>query len=153
MGVALDSLFQVVTTAGAVAVIFLVLCLLTRIRREPGNRGVFQRMPVLLPAFAFVIAVLVIFQMGILPMSVYQGGNQTIHYGADTKDNMSFTVYPTEIAYVDTTRIELETNVGSEEYLLLQIEFIQNDSIVETLNLNLTDTSMQPELGFRKILD
>ena len=102
----------------------------------------FPRIPVLLPSFTFLIAIILILQFGILPMSIYQGENQTIHNGVLTKDNMTFEVYPSGIVYEDTTYIDFQTAVGLEQYFLLTIEFFNNGIIAETINLNLTGWSI-----------
>jgi hypothetical protein len=143
MGVATDSFIQVVGIAGLVAVILLGYCLMTRLRSKPGSRGVFQRMPLLLPAAAFVIVTMLVLESGILPMSMYRGDNRRIYYGALYDDDMSYTVYDSGIIYTDYIQVQFQTGVYEGEYFLIHVDFINNGSIAESLDVNLTQTLLQ----------
>ena len=77
MGVAYDSLVQVLTVAGTVALVFMILSFVSRQRTPPKQRGALKKMPLLLPAFAFIIALILSYQILPLPISEYQGGNET----------------------------------------------------------------------------
>ena len=144
MGVATDSFIQVVGIAGLVAVILLGYCLITRLRSKPGSRGVFQRMPLLLPAVAFVIVTMLVVESGILPMSMYRGDNRRIYYGVMYSENMSYTVYESGIIYTDTLQVQFQSHLYEDEFFLVHVDFLSNEIIVKSLDVNLTDTLLEP---------
>ncbi|MGY5880623.1 MAG: hypothetical protein RTV31_10250 [Candidatus Thorarchaeota archaeon] len=133
MGVALDSLVLTMEYAGIVAVILLIVCLYSRHTNNSGSLNVFQRMPVLLPAIAFIITVMIITSYGLTPMGQYQGINE--------EHGRRYSGYETEFVilnqswYTNNLDVYVGDQIDDNESIYVDVAVYQNDSLVDTLHL------------------
>jgi hypothetical protein len=101
-------------------------------------------MPLLLPSVAFTIMVMLILESGVLPMSMYRGDNMQIYYGSLYDEDMSYTVYDSGIIYTGTNQIQFQSYLNENEYFLVHVDFLANGTVVESLDVNLTQALLQP---------
>ncbi|TFG31729.1 hypothetical protein EU527_11725 [Candidatus Thorarchaeota archaeon] len=152
MGAAVESFIMLVGWAGIIAIFFLIYSLFTRIRRGPGNRGVIQRMPFLLPSFAFVISILVIMQLGIVPIQDYRGNNSQNNYLFDDAE-VRFRVYEPGIAYVEDTTLTVHSVMEPGESINIVLEFFLNDDLIDTVLLNLVSGENESTVSTERVLN
>jgi hypothetical protein len=152
MGLALDSFVMVLETAGSIAVLALIWSVLTRLRSKPNERGIFQRLPVLLPAVTFVISIIVVGQLGILPMAEYRGTNSLDSNVTSSGDILHFTVYQSSNVYSDNIEMRMDMYLVTGESLNSTIEFSLPDTVVETINVNLTSDGVQETVSDQRVL-
>jgi len=122
MGVALDSLVIIVEYAGIVAIVLLLYSLFTRHLDNSGTLGFFQRKFLLLPAIGFLVTILIVTNLGITPMSEYQGLNSERSYNVDTGFETDFTI--------------------REQYMYVSV--FQNDTLVDTASLDFQFIGEEP---------
>ena len=133
MGVALDSFNLTMEYAGIVAIILLIACLYSRYTNDSGSLNVFQRMPVLLPAIAFVITVLIITSYGLTPMGQYQGVNEE-HGRRDSGYETDFVILD-ESWYSNNLEVYAGDQIDDNESVFVDVAVYQNDSLIDTLHL------------------
>jgi hypothetical protein len=152
MGVALDSFVMVLEIAGSIAVLALIWSVFTRLRAKPNKRGIFQRFPVLLPAVTFVISIIVVGQLGILPMAEYRGTNSLDSTLTSSGDILHFTVYQSSIVYSDAIEMRMDMYLIPGETLNSTIEFYIPDTLVESINVNLTSDGLEEMVSDQRVL-
>jgi hypothetical protein len=152
MGFALDSLVMAVEIAGSVAVLALILSLITRLRTEPKRRGLFGRLPFLLPAVTFVISLIIVGQLGILPMAEYKGTNYVSKL-ASSGERFSFNVYESNVVYFENVELTIEKHLMPGESIISTIDFLLLGSLIETVYVNLTSTGVEDSVTDRRLLD
>ena len=133
MGVALDSFTLTMEYAGIVAIIFLIICLYSRYTNDSGNLNVFQRMPVLLPAIAFAITVMIVMGYGLTPMGQYQGVNEE-HGWRNSGYETDFAIL-NKSWYTNSLEVYAGDQIDENESMLVDVAVYQNDSLVDTLHL------------------
>ena len=134
MGVALDSFTLTMEYAGIVAIIILVGCLYSRYRNDSGSLNVFQRMPVLLPAIAFVVTIMIVASYGLTPMGQYQGVNE--EQGRRESGYETDFVILNESWYTKNLEVYAGDQIDENESMLVDVAVYQNDSLVDTLHLS-----------------
>jgi hypothetical protein len=152
MGVALDSFAMGIEIAGTVAIIALIWSLFTRLRTRPEKRGIFQRLPVLLSAVTFVISLIIVGQLGILPISQYKGENY-INESVTSSEILHFNVYDPGIVYSENVELTLKIYLIPGESINNTIEFYITDGLVETVYVNLTSTGSEEMVTEQRVLD
>ena len=152
MGVASDSFIMIVSWAGFVTVLFLVYSLVTRARRGRGDRGVFQRMPLLLPAIAFVISVFIIMQMRITPIQEYHGNNILDYYLYDGAE-LDYRVYKPGIAYVEETTLTISSILQPNESIIVVLDFSLKNEPIENLTISLVAEENESTITQERILN
>jgi len=133
MGVALDSFTLTMEYAGIVAIIFLIVCLYSRHTNDSGSLNVFQRMPVLLPAIAFVIAIMIVTSYGLTPIGQYQGVNE--EHGRRISGYETDFVILNESWYTKNLEVYAGDQIDENESMIVDVAVYQNDSLVDTLYL------------------
>ncbi len=151
MGVAIESFMLAVEIAGSVAALALIWSLFTRLRTQPRKRGVFQRLPLLLPAVVFVISIIIVGQLGILPMSQYKGTSY-LSTSATSGDILRFNVYEPDIVYSENVELTLSMYLLPDESISNIIEFYLLDGLVETVYVNLTSLSVEETITEERTL-
>jgi len=152
MGVAIDSFVMVIETAGSVAILALIWSLITRLRTQPRKRGVFQRLPVLLPAILFIISMIIVGQLGILPMAEYKGTNY-LNAAATSGEIFHFNVYESNIVYSEDVEMKLDMYLMPGESINNTIEFYLDGSLVDTIYVNLTSIGVEYMVTDERILN
>jgi hypothetical protein len=152
MGVALDSFAMAIEIAGTVAIIALIWSLFTRLRTRAEKRGIFQRFPVLLPAVTFVISLIIVGQLGILPIAQYKGENY-LNKSVTSGEIFHFNVYESDIVYSENVELTMNINLIPDESINNTIEFYIADGLVETVYVNLTSTELGEFVTERRVLD
>jgi hypothetical protein len=152
MGVALDSFVMVLETAGSIAVLALIWSVFTRLRAKSNERGIFQRFPVLLPAVTFVISIIVVGQLGILPIAEYRGTNSLDSTVTSSGNILHFTVYQSHVVYSDNIEMRMDMYLAPSESLNTTIEFYLPDTLVETINVNLTTNGTEEMVSDQRAL-
>lgn len=152
MGVAVDSFVMAIEIAGSVAVLALILSLITRLRTEPRKRGVFGRLPLLLPAVTFVISLIIVGQLGILPMAEYKGANY-IGEAATSGDRFTFNVHESNVVYSENVELTMEKYLIPGESIINTIDFYLLGSLVETVYVNLASTGVEDMVTEQRLLD
>jgi len=133
MGVALDSFILTMEYAGIVAIIFLIVCLYSRHTNDSGSLNVFQRMPVLLPAIAFIITIVIVTSYGLTSMGQYQGVNEE-HGRRDSGYETDFIIL-NESWYTKNLEVYASDQIDENESMLVDVAVYQNESLVDTLHL------------------
>ncbi len=136
MGVAYDSLVQVLTVAGTVAIVLAILCLVSRHRTPAKERGPLKRMPLLLPAFAFVFAILVSYQILPLPISAYRGGNE-VQFLFPNERSVELEVIDAGEIYFNRIEAYAGMQLGPDESLRVDLEIYDGSTLVDMMTLNL----------------
>ena len=152
MGVAVDSFVVGIEIAGSVAVLALILSLIARLRTEPRKRGLFGRLPLLLPAVAFVTSLIIVGQLGILPMAEYKGTN-CLSEPASSGERFSFNVHESNVVYLKNVELIIEKYLMPGESIITTIDFFLLGSLVETVNINLTSTGVEDSVAEQRLLD
>lgn len=142
MGAAFDSLVLVIGITGPITLLALVWTLVTRAMRTPRNRGFLQRFPVLLPAVLFIISVIIINQIGILPMAQYKGSNY-LNTSAASGNTFRFNVYEPNDAYSDGVQLLMGVFFLPGESMNISVRFYLENQIKETINSSLTATGTE----------
>ena len=151
MGVALDSFLMAIEIAGSLSVIALVWSLFTRQRTQARKRGVFQRLPVLLPAVIFVISLVIVGQLGILPIAQYKGVN-ALNESVTSGEIIRFNVYESDIVYSENVEMTVKLILLPDESINNTIEFYIEDSLVETIHINLTSAGLEGWVTEQRVL-
>jgi hypothetical protein len=151
MGVALDSFVMDLEIAGSIAVLTLIWSAFTRLRANPNKRGIFQRFPVLLPAVTFVISIIVVGQLGILPMAEYRGTNN-LDSTVTSGDTLRFTVYQSNVVYSESVEMQTYIDLLPGESLNNTIEFYLLGTLAETINVNLTSGGLEQRVSDQRFL-
>jgi hypothetical protein len=136
MGAALDSFILIISIAGPISLLVLIWCLVTRLMRRPQERGLFQRFPVLLPSVLFVISVIVISQIGILPMAQDRGENY-VETNVTSGDILEFEVYNSDIVYSEQFQLNLETFMVPGDSMNVTVSFFLEDHVIRSINVTL----------------
>ena len=136
MGVAYDSLVQVVTIAGVAAIIFLIISFVSRYRTPPKERGLFKKMPLLLPAFAFISALLLSYMYVPFPISGYRGAN-TGEIRISYEPQATFYVYDAEAIYYSRIDIRVQQYLQTDYSLQVNVWIYESLTLVDTAILNL----------------
>ncbi|MFW9958001.1 MAG: hypothetical protein ACFFCT_08020 [Candidatus Odinarchaeota archaeon] len=152
MGVAIDSFVMAIEIAGSLAILALIWSLITRLRTQPRKRGVFQRLPVLLSAVVFIISIIIIGQLGILPIAEYKGTNQLNRY-VTSGEILHFNVYESNIAYSENIEMRLDTYLMPSETINNTIEFYLGDSLTDMIYINLSSAGVENTVTEERILD
>ena len=152
MGAAIDSFVMVIEIAGSVAILALIWSLITRLRTQPRKRGVFQRLPVLLSAVLFIISIIIVGQLGILPIAEYKGTN-SFNTFVTSGEIFHFNVYESNIAYSEDVEMRLEMYLMPGESLNNTIEFYLDEDLVDTIYVNLTSTGVEDVVTEERILN
>lgn len=142
MGAALDSFILTMEYAGIVAIVLLAFCLISRHRNNSGSLNVYQRMPVLLPAVGFVIAIIIVGNYGLSPMAQYQGVNSRQYY-AYSGETTAFTLRD-QFMYAETFQVSGSYQLDSFDELYFDIYVYQNDTLIDTLSFEVLYSSIQP---------
>jgi hypothetical protein len=136
MGVAYDSLVQVVTIAGVAALVFLIISLVGRYRTSPRKRGAFKKMPLLLPAIAFTFALILSYLYVPLPISAYRGAN-TGEIGIPYQTEVDFTVYDAEAIYYNRIDFRFGEYMYPDYAFQVTIRIYEGATLADTVVLNL----------------
>ncbi|TFG31343.1 hypothetical protein EU528_06535 [Candidatus Thorarchaeota archaeon] len=140
MGVAFDSFIITVEYAGIVAIVLLVFCLFSRHRNDSGNLNVIQRMPVLLPAIGFVITVLLVANLGIIPMAQYEGVNAIMPH-TNSGYETTFTIRDQEF-YTSNLEASATYFLEYNESVHVELSVYQNESLVDILSFDILYSSI-----------
>lgn len=151
MGAAVDSFILVVGLAGIIALAFLIYSLFTRIKKGPGNRGVFQRMPLLLPSLAFIITIIIILQLGIAPIQDFKGYNSNNYYLFDNTE-IRFNVYEPGIAYVEVTDLNIHCTLDAGESVHTILDIYRSNDLIDTITVNLVSSENQSIVSEERVL-
>ncbi|MHA1863596.1 MAG: hypothetical protein ACTSWA_07490 [Candidatus Thorarchaeota archaeon] len=143
MGVALDSLVIIVEYAGIVAIVLLLYSLFTRHLDNSGTLGFFQRKFLLLPAIGFLVTILIVTNLGITPMSEYQGLNSERSYNVDTGFETDFTIRE-QYMYSGYLRVSIRENLYFDESGHVEVSVFQNDTLVDTASLDFQFIGEEP---------
>ena len=141
MGAALDSFILTMEYAGIVAIVLLAFCLISRHRNNSGSLNVIQRMPMLLPALAFVITILLVGSMGITPMAQYHGINSRLYY-SDSGEITTFTLRE-EFMYSETFQVSGSYQLDFNNSMYFDVYVFQDDSLIDTLSFDVQYSSIQ----------
>ncbi len=152
MGVAIDSFVRGVQIAGSIAILALIWSLFTRLRAEPRKRVVFARLPVLLPAVTFVISLIIVGQLGILPMAEYKGENY-VSEAATSGERFSFNVYESNVVYTENVELTMEKYLIPGESITNTVDFYLLGSLVETVYINLASMGVEDLVTEQRLLD
>ncbi len=142
MGVALDSFVITVEYAGIVAIVLLMYCLFTRHMNNSGTLGFFQRKFVLLPAIGFLITIILVTNLGITPMSEYQGVNSR-RTNANSGYETTFTLRE-QFVYSEVLEVSVREYLLYGESILVEVSVFQNDSPIDNASLALQYTGVEP---------
>lgn len=152
MGVATESFIIVVTWAGFVAIIFLMYSLVTRVRQQAGKRGIFQRMPFLLPAIAFAISIFIILQLGITPIQQYRGANtRQTYFTSDTE--IRYNVYDSPIAYGQDTSLVVSSYLEPSQSVEVVINIYMASSLIDALTIQLVAGENESTIDAERVLN
>ncbi|MDH4213377.1 MAG: hypothetical protein OEV85_05615 [Candidatus Thorarchaeota archaeon] len=152
MGAAIDSFVMAIEIAGSLGILALIWSFITRLRTQPRKRGVFQRLPVLLSAVVFIISIIIIGQLGILPIAEYKGTNQLNRY-VTSGEILHFNVYESNIAYSENIEMRLDTYLMPSETINNTIEFYLGDSLIDMIYINLSSAGVENTVTEERILD
>jgi len=152
MGVAIDSFVMAIEIAGSIAILALIWSLYTRLNTKPVKRGVFQRLPVLLPAVTFVVSIIIVGQLGILPMAEYRGTNR-LNQSVTSGDILHFNVYESNLVYSENIEMKLDVYLIPGESITNTVEFYLLDNLVDTINVNLTSNGLEGIITEQRLLD
>ena len=94
----------------------------------------FQRMPVLLPAIAFVVTIMIVASYGLTPMGQYQGVNE--EQGRRESGYETDFVILNESWYTKNLEVYAGDQIDENESMLVDVAVYQNDSLVDTLHLS-----------------
>jgi amino acid transporter len=141
LGVASDSILEVIVIAGVIAFLVFVFGFVVESRNESPRPGIFKRKPLLFPALAFVIAALLVITLVPTPMSQYQGDNSTQFY-LTIDDTMNFNIYPGEF-YHPVITLRAECSLKINESLQIKLDVYSDGVLTKSASLNLTGFSDQ----------
>lgn len=136
MGVAYESLVQVMSVAGTVALVVMVLSFVSRHRTPPQERGVLKKMPLLLPAFAFIIALLLSYQILPLPILAYRGGNE-VRALFPNERSAELEVYDAHDIYYNRIDAYVGMGLNPDESLRVDLSVYEGVTLVAAMTLNL----------------
>ncbi len=131
-GEAIQSFVQVLTIAGAVAIVSLVVGLVWRFNPNNPKKG----KPVLLAAVIFIISAFVVIQANQLPISPYQGPNTIVARITNTR-TFHYTVYGGEL-YTEYIEVSASVFLNELERVDVIIEFLQGEFVNTSATLHLT---------------
>jgi hypothetical protein len=152
MGAALDSFILILSIAGPIALLALIWSLVTRLMSKPKDRGFLQRFPVLLPAVLFIISVIIISQIGILPMSQYKGTNY-LNTNVTSGEILRFNIYEPTIVYSEDIQLIMGIYLIPGESINITAFFYLEGHLEETINTTLTASGTEDMITEERVLD
>lgn len=141
LGVASDSILEVVVVAGVAAFLVFVFGLVLESKNESPNPGVFKRKPLLVPVLGFIVVVLLMVALVPLPMSQYQGDNST-QVELLREDTMNFNVYGGDFYHQDVI-VGATFNLKNGETLAIKLGVYSDGVLTKSASLNLTGFSTE----------
>ena len=141
MGAALESFVLTMGYAGFVALVLLVFCLFSRHRNNSGSLNVIERMPVLLPAVAFVITIMIVGNLGLTPMAQYQGINSRL-FRASPGETTTFTLRD-QFMYADTFQVSGNFQLEFNDSIYFDVYVYQDSSLIDTLSFDVQYSPIQ----------
>ncbi|MHA1908949.1 MAG: hypothetical protein ACW98Y_16725 [Candidatus Thorarchaeota archaeon] len=135
-GAAADSLVTVLSMAGAVAFLVLMVGVFLGIRSEDGSLRFLRVKPLFLPSFVFVITLVIVVAFVPHPMASYHGLNEVQFQYYTTEFTEDVRVYD-GVAYQSAIDILVVCNLESDESITVYVDFKQNNTTLETASLNL----------------
>jgi len=128
--------------AGFIAIVLLIFCLFSRHRNDTGNLNVSQRLPLLFPAVGFVITILLIVNLGIVPMAQYQGVNSH-HFSVLSGETTTFTIRNQEF-YTKSLEVYGSFSLEFNDSIHIDVAIFQNTTYIDTLSLDVYYSSLHP---------
>jgi hypothetical protein len=123
-----------------VTLVVMVFAILLITRRGDLRTSLILKKPLLVPAIAFIVTILIVMAAVPLPMSVYHGANQRQTYESYSG---RFQVYDS-IAYEEDLHLQLSSNdLNAEEWIGVYANFSQEGVVVLSLFANLSDSSLE----------
>ena len=148
MGAAIDSLILLLGM-GAITTIFVMALAIWRGVLAGNLRTSFiRRKPLLIPSLVFTITIIIGMTSLPIPMSMYHGVNQ-IQY--DEFRLQSFRVYEAG-AYQSSVEIRVAMNVEGNDWLEVHTYFSQNDVVIGSLFINVTEATIDEYGGVTQSL-
>lgn len=146
LGAATDSLVMVISIAGAVAFLVLILGVFIDTNREigysnePQEHGFLRKKPLFVPSIAFMVTLLLVIALVPHPMSSYHGLNEEQIYSS--RDDVSvFRVYDS-IAYQSAIEIHILCFLTPTQVLTVRINFLQNDTEITRIEITMNGNSL-----------
>ena len=135
IGASFESLVLLVEIGSIATLIVLGLAIWRSVLSGNLKTSLIRRKPLLLPALVFTITIIVAATSIPLPMSVYHGPNQL---QGSTSFTRTYRVYEAG-AYEADTLVRINRGLESSERLEFNAYFAQNDSVIHTLFINMTN--------------
>ena len=143
IGAAIDSLILILEIAVIMTIVVMALVIWRGVLSGNLRKGTFWRKPLLLPALVFSITLIVAMIYVPHPMSAYNGTNQINNHAPYSG---TFRVYDPG-AYETEVQVRIDAGLFSNERLEVHVEFSQDDVIVGSLFLNLTEDDFDMDGG------
>ncbi|MCK5152288.1 MAG: hypothetical protein KAQ65_10615 [Candidatus Thorarchaeota archaeon] len=146
LGAATDSLVIVISIAGAVAFLVLILGVFIGTNREigysnePQEHGFLRKKPLFVPSIAFVVTLLLVIALVPHPMSSYLGLNEEQIYSYED-DVRVFRVYDS-VAYRSAIEIHILCFLTRTQILTVRINFLQNDTEITSIETTMNGNSL-----------
>jgi hypothetical protein len=134
-GAASESIFTVLLTSGIVAIMAIVMGLVLESKSESAEHGLARRKPLLIPSIAFTISAILVISMVPIPMSQFQGYNET-RFVLDEDQTISFRVHDSD-AYSQALTLMATTYLETDESIEVYLRIYQNDALVQSAALPL----------------
>jgi hypothetical protein len=135
IGAALDSLILLLGISSITTVLVMALAIWRGILSGNLKKSFIRRRPLFVPSLVFTISLIVAMIYVPHPMAEYHGTNQINRYSPYTG---TFRVYEPGV-YEEDVQVRIARNLFSNERLEVFATFSQNEIIVRTLFMNITD--------------
>jgi hypothetical protein len=143
IGVAFDSLILLLEIGFIVTVIVLGLAIWRGVLSGNLKTSLIRRKPLLVPSLVFTFTIIIVALYVPLPMSIYHGPNQVQPSIASTR---TFTIYEAG-AYEADTLVRINRGLETNDRLEFYAYFTQNDSVILTLFINMTNDILDTDGG------
>ncbi len=137
IGAAFDSLMLLLGMGSITTILVMALAIWKGVLSGNLKTSFIRRKPLLVPSLVFTFTIIIAMIYAPIPMSAYHGVNQLQYQLYDFRDQR-FRVYEPG-AYEASVQVRVTLSVVSNEWLEVNAYFSQNDSVVNSLFINVTD--------------